>query len=181
MALVVGVTGLFGSGKSAVAKIIAGKLSAKIVDADKIAAGVFKREKKTIEKTFGTSDRRKLGNIVFNDKKKLGLLNKIIHPGVLSAIKSEAKNTGSYAVFDVPLLIETGAHKLCDVVIVVKCKKGTRIKRLQKKFTLDEIKQRTKYQTPLREKIRRADFIVDNSGSIKNTEKQVDRIWRFIK
>ena len=78
------------------------------------------------------------------------------------------------------MLIETGLNKLVDKLIVVKSKRGVQIARLLKKTPLNkqDILKRIRFQVALRDKVRLADFLIDNSGSIRQTRKQVQKIRR---
>jgi dephospho-CoA kinase len=189
--IIIGLTGSFGSGKTTVARSFS-TLGAKVIDADKIAhsliiprGAVYKK----IVSVFGKDildknkriDRVKLGRIVFFDKKLLFKLSRIIHPEVIKIIKNKIRDSKSrLIVLDVPLLIESGLNKIADKVIVVKAMRYKQIERIKNKTHLSkaEILKRIKNQMPLRQKEHFADFIIDNNGSIKETEKQVRKILR---
>jgi dephospho-CoA kinase len=180
MGMIIGVTGLFGSGKSTVAKLMGRRLGYTVINADQLAWQALKMNKAAAKRLFGTTGRKELAEIVFDNRKKLMQLQKIIHPHVLSEMEKVAKIKKN-AILDVPLLIEVGAHKFVDVIIIVKCSERVRIKRLMKKgFTHKEIMQRTQQQMPIKKKLRHADYVVDNSRSLKETEKQVDKILQKI-
>jgi len=188
--MIIGVTGSFGSGKTTVARMFK-VLGAKIIDADIIARSVIRpgtRIYKKIIATFGRGilkkdkkiDRAKLANIVFNNKERLKLLNEIVHPPVIRIIKGrlQVKSKGAI-VLDAPLLIEAGLLNLVDKLIVVKTDRKLQIKRLLDKSLLSksEISKRIKAQVSLRKKIRLADFVIDNSATLKTTKKQAQKIW----
>lgn len=182
--MIVGITGTFGSGKSAVVRILAKVIKIKIIDADKIAKTMLNKRgvKQQVGRLFpgvvikGRVNRKGLAAIVFRDKRRLLILEKIIHPLVIKEIKRKIKGN---AIIDVPLLIEAKLHNLCDIIIVVKCNEHARIKRLMKKgFAKEEIMARTRMQLPLRKKLAHADFIIDNSSSVKETERQIKQIAR---
>lgn len=189
--IIIGLTGSFGSGKTTVARIFA-TLGAKVIDADKIAHGLISFRSavyKKIVAAFGKDildknkriDRIKLGRIVFCDRKLLFKLNQIIHPEVIKTIKAKIRNSKSRLIaLDVPLLIEAGLNKIADKVIVVKTKRDKQVKRIQNKTNLNKagILRRIKNQMPFSLKARFADYIIDNSGSIKETEKQVEGICK---
>jgi len=195
--LSVGVTGSFGSGKTTVTKMLASH-GAKVLNADTITHQLLKRRgpcftlivrkfgKKILTK--GRINRRTLGRIVFEDTKKLKSLERIIHPYVVGEIKSQlrqlAQNQHCHVVaVDVPLLFETGLDRLLDKVIVVKTKRTLQIQRLRKRTGLSrrDIMKRIEVQIPIRHKMRLADFVIDNSGSLSQTQSQVQRLWRNIK
>lgn len=193
--LVIGVTGIFGSGKSTVSGIFK-SYGSKIIDADKIAhrhllpgAKSYKR----IVRSFGDSiifkarkeiDRRKLGRVVFSNHKLLKKLNAIIHPEVIRDIKGNIrKSKAGVIVLDAPLLLEAGLKKIVDDLIVVIIDRDELIRRLIKKTSLKrlEILKRIKSQIPQNVKSRFADFIIDNSGTVSETRKQVKKIWRSLR
>ena len=193
--IIIGVTGSFGSGKSTVSAILR-SYGAYLIDADKIArdvtkqgAGVYKK----IVKAFGREilkenkaiDRRKLAGIVFDNNALLEKLNSLLHPEAIRRIKKEIKSArNKIVVLDAPLLVEAGLKKLVNKLIVVRIAKNIQIKRIQKKTSLnkEEILKIIKAQISLSDKVRLADFIIDNNGTIKNTKEQVGqirrRLWR---
>ncbi len=181
--LIIGITGTFGSGKTTVAKMLE-KRGAVLINVDKLARRVAKnkRVKKKILREFGTADRKKLAEIVFSDKSKLTRLNGIIHPEV----KKEAKKLilslkGRFIAVDAPLLIEARFLDLIGCLIVVVCNDKARSRRLlQKGFGKHETEARTGFQMPDSKKIKYADFVIDNSKTKEETEKQVERAWRNI-
>jgi dephospho-CoA kinase len=191
--LILGVTGSFGSGKSKVARMLS-TYGARVIDADIIAHRVSRPGSKIYRKlinAFGCAvlqqnkniDRRRLASLVFNNKELLRVLNDLIHPEVIRIIKERIKTAREkLIVLDAPLLIEAGLAGLVDKLIVVKVKRDIQIARVRKKMHLSEadILKRIRHQIPLREKIRLADFIIDNSGSIARTKEQVGEIWNRI-
>lgn len=191
--IILGITGSFGSGKSTVARIFA-SYGAKVIDADKLAHSLIKPQGKIykrIVKTFGKSilkqnmtiDRQKLATIVFDNKNLLKRLNKIIHPETIRIIKKNIKSLKSEViVLDVPLLIEAGLKKIVDKLIVVKTTQDKQIQRIQNRTSLStqDILKRIKSQIPLRLKRHLADFVIDNSGTIKETKKQTEKIRRLV-
>lgn len=191
---IVGLTGGFGSGKSFVAGLFKRK-GAKLIDADRLAHKTLKKGSATYKKivaAFGKSildragsiDRRKLGKIVFDDRKRLKKLNSIVHPVVIRKIKERAASSGSdVLVLDAPLICETNLSGLMNVMIVVKSSREKQIDRCVKKFNMKEadVCKRMACQMPLKSKMSKADYIVDNNGTRKETEKQVIKIWQELK
>ena len=189
--IVLGVTGSFGSGKTTVAGIFR-SYGAEIIDADRIAhsciAGgtlgykrICKAFGKDILKKNRTIDRVKLARIVFDNKGLLKKLNKIIHPEVIRIIRNKIKKSrAKIIVLDVPLLLEAGLRRMVDKLIVVKIKRAEQLERIQRKFSFsrEDILKRIKRQMPLQLKVRLADFVIDNSGTINRTKIQVREIWR---
>jgi dephospho-CoA kinase len=191
--LILGITGSFGSGKTTVAKMFKSQ-GAQIIDADKLAHNCLAPKSpyyKRIINTFGKDilnknnaiDRKKLAAIVFNNKNLLLKLNNIIHPQVIRIIKKKMKYSKSkLIVLDVALLIESGLKKEVDKLIVVKIHRHKQIERIKKRDSLrsKDILKRISYQIPLEQKAGLADFIIDNSGTLKETERQVKDIWKSI-
>jgi dephospho-CoA kinase len=192
---VVGITGSFGTGKTTVAKLFK-QLGAKIIDADSIAHGLIKVNTptyKSLIRSFGKGilkdnsrdiERKKLAKIVFANKKLLNKLNRILHPAIIKKIKDKVKlinkrNKPKVVIIDAPLLIEAGLLRLVDKLIVVAASRGVQVLRLKKRAGISkkEIEARINSQIPMREKIKSADFVIDNNGSLTYTKKQVREVW----
>lgn len=166
--MIIGVTGSIGTGKTTVAKIF-GRLGAHVIDADKI-----------VHRILDKPVRRKLAGFVFDDEKMLRALCRAIHPLVKKEIFSEIrKNRNKKLIIDAPLLIESGLHRRCDYVIVVKAAQRKQVARTYKKLHLStyQIRKRIRAQMPLKKKLALADFVINNNGSLQNTEKQVRKVW----
>ncbi len=187
--LVLGLTGSIGSGKSTVARMFQ-ELGAEIIDADKVGHSLLEEKKvrESIVKNFGSSilnkegkiERRKLGSIVFRDKKRLEELNSIIHPLIFSEIKrkiifSEAR----IIIIDAAILLEAGGDSLVDKVLVVNASYETRRKRIRESSLLssNEVEGIIEAQFTQDEKIQRADFLIENEKSIEESKRQVERVW----
>lgn len=195
--ITIGLTGGYGSGKSCVAAICK-RRGCDVIEADDIAHDVIRpgtAAHRRIAAHFGseilredrTIDRKKLAGIVFDHKHELTFLNAVIHPAVISEIKRRLaacrrRGGGGIAVVSAPLLIEAGLVDICDVVIVIKVNKEVQVARCQKSKheTVQEIKKRIAAQMPLSEKLRCADYVIDNNGSPRQTEKQVVTILHTI-
>ena len=195
---VIGITGGFKSGKTTVAHILS-NLGARVIDTDKLAHRALLSGTETyrrIVKGFGKRilnendriDRRKLARVVFNDNKKLKLLNNIIHPYVKKELKKKLleikrDNPNAIVVVEVPLLFEAGMQQIMDKIIVVSASKNKQIERAKKDMSLseDEIKKRIGAQMPMSKKKELADLEVDNNGSIEKTKRQIEKIWEEIK
>ena len=194
--MILGITGSIGSGKTTAARIFS-KYHYNGIDADEIGHSLMnnKKLKNKLIKNFGNEilsrnksiDRKKLGNIVFSDNKKLKKLNSIIHPLIINEIKSQIKKIqkkywdDSKIIIDAPLLIETNLKNYVDKVIVVKADKNKIIMRLNKKFPREKIERILKAQMPLENKLKYADFVIENNGGKKELEKQVVRIIQKLK
>jgi dephospho-CoA kinase len=175
--ILVGLTGGVATGKTTVAKMFQ-RCGAVVIDADVLAREVVKPAKpawREIVRTFGngvlnpdrTIDRRALGAIVFHDKAKLRLLERIVHPRVAreqARLTRQAvrKDPRAVIIYDVPLLFEAGIDKRVDRVIVVTADRETQIARLKKRNRLAraDALRRIRNQMPLAEKMRRADFVL---------------------
>lgn len=191
---IVGLTGGFGTGKSYASSIFK-KLGAKVIDADKLAHKALKKGSaayKRIVAVFGKSildpkgsiKRKVLGKIVFNDKKRLAKLNKIVHPYVIGAIENSIKaSKNEVLIIDAPLICETSLSGLVDVLVVVKASRKNQIDRCVKKLDMEkeDVCKRMACQMPLKEKINKADYIIDNDGTRKETVIQVKQIWGDLK
>ena len=184
--MIIGVTGNFGSGKTTVSRMLAKMSSAKIINADIIAKKYLRVHKKKILMEFPEArknnniDVRKLAEIVFEDKKKLRKLERILHPLVIREVREQSKIKRN-VVIDAPLLIEADLYSLCDFIILVKIPKETQIRRLKGKFSKEEINKRLKNQMTFSKKRKYADYIINNNSSLKNTTRQVEYVWQRMK
>lgn len=196
--LIVGLTGGIASGKSTVSSLLASH-GLPIVDADLLAREVVEPGTPghaAIISTFGTGvlkegsqelDRKKLGEIIFNDERKRKQLNAIVHPAVRKAmfwaIVRHWLRGEQICVVDVPLLIETGMWKQVGKVIVVYVSKELQMQRLMRRDSSDRTaaQARVSSQLPLASKLEHADIVIDNSGSLAETDRQVASIVQKLK
>jgi dephospho-CoA kinase len=127
-------------------------------------------------------DRAKLGAIVFADVTQLFRLNKIVHPRVLEIITQwfdalDRQGGPDFAISEAALLVESGFAEKLDRVIVVWCKPEQQRERLRERgLTPEQIEQRIEAQMPIDEKRQVADDVIDNSGTIEETETQVKEL-----
>ena len=197
MALIIGLTGGIVGGKSTAASMFK-DLGAKIVDVDKIGHSVILPHRPAWEKIirlFGkdflrndlTIDRGKLSKIVFTNQTLLKKLNEITHPEIIKVIKKEINLTKNKTydqerilIIDAALIYEAKMDRLMDKIIVVYINEDEQAKRLIKRNDLskEEALQRIKSQMPIKEKIKMADYLIDNSSSLCKTKKQVEKIWQ---
>src|SRR5664280_810356 len=191
----VGLTGGIASGKSTVATIFA-KHGAHLIDFDGLAHKVQEPEKpawREVVNQFGEGilqpdnkiDRVKLGNIVFADKKKPIELDKIVHPFVyqewhMLLEKIDKKEKHAIVLSDIPLLFEGNMQRLFDLTILVLIAPKEQILRLMVRngVSKEQAGKRLKSQMPINEKIALADIVIDNKGSITETEKRVGQVWQ---
>jgi len=198
LTLVVGLTGGIASGKSLVARIFS-DLGAYIIDADRIVHNLLEPHQQTWSEViayFGTEillpdqriDRRKLGEIVFKDINKRTWLNSCLHPRVFASFSTEVKHLResqphAVIIFDAALLIETGYHKNMDKIIVVYTPRDQQVKRLAHRddFTKEQAFDRIRSQMPLEDKIKYADYVIENTGTKQHTENQATAVFAELK
>jgi non-canonical purine NTP pyrophosphatase (RdgB/HAM1 family)/dephospho-CoA kinase len=186
---VIGLTGNIGCGKTTVARVFE-DLGAEVIEADGIGHQLLEKEKikKRVVSIFtesvldaqGNISRKKLRNLVFKDKKKLGQLNSILHPLMVKEMKKKIRvSRSNVIVIDAAVLLEAGWDCLVDKILVVTTPYHTQLKRIkdQGDFSRREIKGIMETQLPQSEKIKRADFVIDNEGSVDKTREQVRKIW----
>ncbi len=191
--IVIGVTGSVASGKSTVAKMLRTGLG-ELVDADRLAHQSLSRGGSVYKKIisfFGKGilkedkniDREKLARIVFVNKPALKKLNSIVHPAVIKEISRRILNSRKKVVIlDAPLIIEAGLRPMVDKLVVVTAKKRQQFSRAGKSLALNQKQtdMRIKSQISQKAKLRFANFIIDNSGTISQTRKQVSEIRNTI-
>jgi dephospho-CoA kinase len=135
----------------------------------------------------GRLDRAKLGELVFNDEEARERLNALLHPLIIEEMKqltdeSRKKEPNSIVIWDVPLLIEENLTQFVEQVIVVYVPESIQLKRLMERNQLTETEaiKRMKSQLSIEDKKKVADYIIDNSGSLEDTERQVDQLWKYL-
>jgi dephospho-CoA kinase len=187
--VVIGLTGGIASGKSTVSNMFRNQ-GIRIIDADKISRDVVEIGEpayQQIVKTFGqdillddqTINREKLGAIVFSNDKNRQQLNEIVHPAVrkemLKQKQEEKEKNAKQVVLDIPLLFESKLTHMVDVTVLVYVDEQTQLKRLMNRngYSEEEAMMRIQSQLPLKEKVKLADVIINNNGSIEDTEAQV--------
>ncbi len=195
--IIVGLTGSVGTGKSTVTNFFR-ELGAYIIDWDELAREVTRphlRAWKEIVEYFGkdflnedlTINRQKLAEIVFSDKEKVTRLNQIVHPEVFKEderITNEIKSLDLNALIikDIPLLFEVVRPMFVDKIIVVSASEQTQLRRLEEKgMSREDAQNRIKSQLPLEEKLKSADFVINNDGPLEETKKQVEEIYSLLR
>lgn len=194
----IGLTGGIGSGKSTAARRFA-VLGARVYHADEISRRaldpgavcydrVVSAFGQQIVRSDGTIDRKKLGLIVFADEEKRIMLNEIIHPYVIETLFAKAKQDfadelDGVAVFEVPLLFESGMSAQMDRNIVVSSTEENRIRRVMERddLTREQVLSRMHAQMPENEKRLLADDILENNGTEEELLSQVDALFAVIK
>jgi dephospho-CoA kinase len=191
--LLIGLTGNIASGKSEVAKMLAER-GATLIDADVLAReavrpetqalrDIVKRWGKEILKEDGNLDRDALRRIVFADQFELDALNRIVHPGVTRLRDREiaqAKERGDQIVVCViPLLFERNLVEEFDAIVLVDSPRPLRLERLVTTRGLEETDAMNMIaaQMPAELKRARADYCIDNTGSLDDLERDVDALW----
>lgn len=198
--MIIGLTGGIASGKSTVGRMLTER-GAKLVDADEIAREIVRPGEPALEaiaslfgqavlQADGTLDRQALGNIVFRDEERLRELEAITHPAIRERMQArihsyEAQNPDGLAIADVPLLYETKQEGLYEGIMVVYVPAELQLQRLMGRngMSREEALRRISLQMDMEAKRDRADWIIDNSGTLEETERQVDRFWnsqRFV-
>ena len=195
--LKVGLTGGIGCGKSHILREFH-KLGVYTIDADEIAHEVILPDQPAygeIVESFGpeilasdqTIDRKKLGEKIFSDGKAREKLNQIVHPLVL---EEEALRIAEFEdredlkspiiMVDAALMVEAGSYRKYDFVVVVYCHSQVQLQRLmaRDKLSEEEALQRIESQMPLLEKIKYADYVIENSGRLSETNEQVRHIFK---
>lgn len=187
---VLGLTGSFGSGKTTVALMFS-QLGAFVVDSDKVAHEALRTGSPIyddLRRIFPDKsliandgfDHKKLAAIVFASEKEREKLELIIHPYVFERLVEEVEQTTKpVVVLEVPLLFESGFDQFCKRVLVVQAPDEIIDQRLRAKgFAQKEITARRQAQMPSAEKKKRAHFVIDNSGDIQQTQREVEKIWK---
>ena len=196
----VGLTGGIACGKSAVAEMLVQR-GAHFLSADALAHQLYMPGSAVFDelvRRFGPSivgedgriHRRRLANIVFPDRVRE--LNTIVHPGVIAAQNRwmeeiERTDPQGIAVVEAALIFEAGADKDFDKLVVVTCGAEQKAERFARRAGLPseearaEIARRSAAQLSDEEKARRADYVIDNSGSLDQLQRQVEMVWNELK
>jgi dephospho-CoA kinase len=191
-----GLTGGIGSGKSTVARLFA-EHGLRIVDADEIARRITAPGTPIHDRLVdhfgpdyvnkaGELDRRAVATLVFSDEKALRQLEAIVHPPVALEIREEvnrALRKGEDVIVDIPLLVETGGKRLygLDVVVVVDAPEDVVLARLAERgMNADEARARIAAQADPAVRMREADAIIENSGTVEELAEMVSDVWRHI-
>lgn len=191
--MIVGITGGMGSGKSSFARELE-ELGAKRIDADRIGHQVIERPEilRDLLAAFGEDminpagklNRRELGRRAFADEVSCTRLNQIVHPPLEKELKVQidrARNRGreNVVVVDAALIFEWGDLQRFDLIVVVDAKEEVRIERLTRGGMISEaeVRRRMACQMPVGEKTARANWVVDNNGSLQDLRRAAENLW----
>jgi len=200
--LKVGLTGGIATGKSLVGSMFA-ELGVHIIDADKLghelmAPGELVYDE--IVRRFGgeilnsdkTVNRGRLAELAFDHRRpRIYELNSLLHPGIIQRYEKrmeeiDASDPNAIVMLEAALLLEAGIRKRFDRIIVVSSKPQQRVERWEKRLNVNadaakrEVTRRMMAQAPDEAKIQAADFVIDNSGSIEDTRKQVEKVYEVL-
>ena len=191
---VIGLTGGIGSGKSMVSQFLA-ELGAVIIDADKVGHEAFKPNTEAwreVVATFGWGvlkpdgeiDRSKLGAMVFGDPESLARLNQIMQPRiydmVMARLEQYRQQRVAVVVIEAPLLIEAGWVPLVDEVLVTVASEETVLSRLRERSMLSESESLARIRSQLsnEERVKHADVVINNEGSLDELRDRVKELWQ---
>ena len=194
--MILGITGSIATGKSLVSKFFV-DLGAHLIDWDVLGHEVMQPKKeawKGIMEYFGkdvlnedsTINREVLGRLVFNKPNKLSRLNEIVHPEIMKVdqrLVKEIRGKTPYALIvkEIALMSERGKRLLVDKAVVVCSSEENQIKRLAERgISEEEAKLRIRAQLPIAEKLKLADFVINNDGTKEETKRQVEIIYNQV-
>lgn len=193
----IGMTGGIGSGKNQVADMF-NQLGFYTIDSDISSRIVMEKGEAAYEKivSFFGKDildengdilRKKLGDIVFNDKEKLKTLENIVHPAIYEYERKErskiyGRDDKAVVITHAALIIESGSIDKYDALIVISCPDELQVKRVMQRDNFSEEKARNivSHQIPNEERLKYADFIIDNSSTLDDLYKEVKRVHNLI-
>lgn len=194
--LLVGLTGGLGAGKSTVGRMLSDR-GAVLVDADQLArraldpgTAAYKQVcdlfGDQVVTTSGQLDREAIAAAVFDEPERRRTLESIVHPEVyrmLADIVEDRRDTEDIIVFDAPLIVETGFHDACDVVVVVTAPEETRVARAARDrgMTVDAARARIRAQLGDADREAVADVVIRNDGTLADLERQVDELWEKLR
>lgn len=189
---IIGITGSSGSGKSTVTHILEKELKAKVINADEIVKQMQIQGSKYFEKIVelfgidvikedGTLNRRKLAEIIFQDKVQKEKLDNLTYKYVVEKIKQQVNMAEEgYVIIDAPLLIESKLNEICNVVIAVVSKKEEQVKRICERDNIEENKAKLRIEAQMDNEFykKNADYVVENNGG--NYDELVGRIRKLV-
>lgn len=183
----VALTGGIGTGKSSASAILS-LYGFRVIDADKVAHEVLDSKASQIAEVFGTEyisddgrvDRKALGKLVFSDKELRKTLEDIVHPAIYTEIERlslEQERLNKPYIVDIPLFYERGIYPI-DRVVTVYAPRELQIKRVIKRdgISEDDALRRIEAQMDIETKKRKADWVIDNSGSLAQLQSECERV-----
>ncbi len=191
---VIGLTGGIGSGKSTVSQFLA-ELSAVILNADEIGHEAFKPDTeiwRQVVAAFGQQivtpdgniDRKKLGDMVFDNAESLSQLNQIMHPRMYDMVKAQLEEYRQQktrmVVLEAPLLLEAGWASLVDEVWVTTAPEATVLKRLKERSGMSQTESlaRIRSQLSSAERVRQADVVINTDCDLDELRSRVKELWQ---
>lgn len=190
-------TGSIATGKSTVSAMLRQK-GAYVIDADQAAREAVEPGSEGLKRIVdhfgaemlddeGRLDRARLGAVIFQDPWKRKKLNRLLHPLIMQTMQSQTDKIRKRVkqgliIWDVPLLIEENLTPLVEAVILVYVPKEIQLERLMKRNALSkkEALGRIEAQMDIEEKRKFANYIIDNRGTLSDTERQVDQLWNYL-
>lgn len=191
MRYVIGITGSIACGKSFVSKTL-NDMGYPVIDTDLISHNLTADNTKVNDDlssyfpeavSNGFLNRKKLGEIVFNDAKRRCKLNEILHPLIFKETKEAIDKNDGIIFVDVPLMFEAHFDVLCDKIICVYTEKSSQLDRLMKRdnISASEALKKIESQMPIEEKIKKSDFILKSEEDFTDTKKNIMDILAKIK
>ena len=196
MILHCGLTGGIASGKSTIARLFA-ELGCTVVDADRIVADLYRpgaAGHEAIVRTYGAGilevsgeiDRRKLSDLAFATADAARQLNALIHPLVLAEekrmIAAIPGDDDRIVIVEATLLIEAGHLERYDKIIIVDVRPDVQVARgMARGMTRQEVERRIAHQLTREERLRHADYVIDNSGDLEEVGREVRRVWEALR
>ena len=199
---IVGITGGIACGKTTVSDLLTEK-GAIPINADEIGHQLLKADSPVIDELTGAFgddileasgdvSRKKLGAIVFQDRTARERLNSILHPLIIQRSRARARQLVTadptcVVLLDAPLLIEAGAYDTVDLIVVVTASPETQLRRTLERsiaqgrpLTETEVQARIDAQMPVAEKVKYADIVIENDGTLEDLYRQIDELWERI-
>ena len=194
--LLVGLTGGLGAGKSTVARLLADR-GAVVIDADALARRALEPGTRAYQQVCdlfgdevvtpsGELDRAAIAASVFADEAKRRALESVVHPEVFRMLADTLeghRSTDDVVVFDAALLVETGFHIACDVVLVVTATLEAQVARMARDRGMDPDEARARIAAQIdpakREAV--ADVVIRNDGTVEDLERRVEALWRDLR
>jgi len=194
----VGLTGGIASGKTTVGRMFV-ELGARLIDSDVIVHELFRAGEAVNQAVVGafgdrmraadgSIDRTVLGEVVFNNPQARERLNSIVHPAVIQRQQDwldelASREPDAVGIVDAALMVEVGTYRNYDKLIVVVCDPDVQRRRLRHRSGLsdEQVEARIRSQMPMEEKAKYADYVIDSSGSLEDTRRQVEAVFRELK